>query len=147
MPQTIEQVLSTATFYTDDEDYILIKLAPNAITVAAGIVAQNGIPFNALIVDKDEVTLLIQSLALEDFVQRLREYEVAVMKYRLITIDVVLEPELIGFMACLTEALAAASIPILAYGAYSRDHLFVPVDKLDSALHTLENLKISRGQG
>jgi hypothetical protein len=61
--------------------------------------------------------------------------------YRLITIDVELEPNLVGFMAHISRALATAGITLMPFAAFSRDHLLVPSDKFDTALKALEKLR------
>lgn len=137
---TVSQILSQATFYSDGQDYVLLKLHPRGIILAAGIIAEIAHPFSALIADKDEVTLLIANQYVEEFQDRLRDYQAGAI-YRLITIDVELEPSLTGFIAHISAALAKASIPILPFAAYSRDHLFVPAEQFERAIATLEKLK------
>ena len=144
MPQTVQEALMQATFYSDNQSYVFIKLPANAITIAAGIVAETGIPFCALLVDKDEVTLMMPLDAYEEFQKRLKYGTVSETHYRLITIDVELEPTLIGFMATISQSLAEAGITIMPFAAFSRDHLFVPSDKFEQAIHTLESLKSSQ---
>jgi hypothetical protein len=141
MPESIDSVLSRATFYSDGIDYVLIKLPAQAITVAAGIIAEIGEPFAALVVDKDEVTLLICAEAVDAFSRRLDGCTVYPTPYRLITIDVELDPALVGFIAHISRALAEAEISILPYAAYTRDHLFVTAAKIDEAIAVLEGLK------
>lgn len=143
MAQTVQQALQQARLYSDDVQYRLVHLPPNGITAAAGIIAEIGEPFAALIADKDEVTLVIPADAIEDFVSRLRNQQVSESAYRLITFDVELEPTLVGFMACIADALAAAQVPILTFAAFSRDHLLVPVDRFDTALAALQKLQVS----
>lgn len=142
MPRTVKQILAEARFYTDDEPYLLLKLPPAAITVAAGILAEISDPFTVLIADKDEVTLVVPHEAVEEFTPRLRDHTVSASTYRLITIDVVLEADTIGFMAAISTALAAAGVPIFPFAAFSRDHLLVPADQFDTALVTLEAMKV-----
>lgn len=125
MPQTIEQVLKQARLYTDDQAYLLVRLPPNAITAAAGVLAEIGEPFGALLADKDEVTLIMPADALEEFALRLPGYVASETTYRLLTFDVELEPTLVGFFAQISAVLAKANVPILAFSAYSRDHLLV----------------------
>lgn len=144
MAQTVEQALAAASFYSDDQLYALIRLPPAAITVAAGIVAQIGEPFCTLVVDKDEVTLLIPAQAADDFAVLLNAAERAPTDYRLITIDVPLEPSLVGFMARISAALAAAQVSILPIAAYARDHLMVPANQFETARTALEKLKAGR---
>lgn len=141
MSQTVQQVIQQAVFYSDDQPYYVLGLPAGAIMAAAGVVAEIGEPFCALIVDKDEVTLLIPAEAWQDFQHRLPGAAVSPIIYRLITIDVPLEPTLVGFMAHVSRALADAAISILAFGAYNRDHLFVPENQFDLALSALEKLK------
>lgn len=141
MPQTIQSTLSEASFYSDEQSYVFIKLPAQAITIAAGIVAETGIPFCALLVDKDEVSLMIPEDAYEEFQKRLKHGTISETRYRLITIDVELEATLIGFMAIISQALAIAGITIMPFAAYSRDHLFVPSAQFQSAIQALEALK------
>ena len=146
MGQTVEQALASATFYTDGQDYVFVKLPPNGITAGAGVIAEIGEPFCALLVDRDEVSLMIPADGLEDFGRRLRGYSVEPQAfYRLITIDAVLESTLIGFMARVSQTLAEAGVPVFPYAAFSRDHVFVPAPKLDAALAALERLKSASG--
>jgi hypothetical protein len=141
MPQTIQQALQQANFYSDQQPYHLIMLPPGAVMAAAGVVAEIGEPFCGLIVDKDEVTLLIPQEAWADFQRRLPGAVVSPIVYRLITVDVELEPTLVGFMAHISKALADVSVSILAFAAYSRDHFFVSESQFDLALSTFEKLK------
>ena len=143
MTDNVRKLLAQARFYTDSNDYVLIKLPARAITVAAGILAEIGEPFGALVADKDEVTLLTYLEAVEDFKKRLEGATVYPNTYRLITIDVELAPSITGFMAYLSRALAENGISILPYAAFSRDHILVPADKLDDAITTLKQLQSS----
>ena len=144
MPQSVKQILAQSTFYTDGTDYTLIKLPARAITVAAGIIAEVGEPFGALIVDKDEVTLLTYSEVVDEFKSRLIDVEIQPIPYRLITIDIELPPTLIGFIAYISQALADKGISILPYAAFTRDHIVVPADKVDKALSVLNALKAAQ---
>ncbi|MYE26058.1 MAG: ACT domain-containing protein [Chloroflexi bacterium] len=140
MSQTVDDVLRSAKLYSDGRLYRLVKLPQRAITLAAGIVAEIGRPYCALIVDKDEVTLLMPDEARADFRARLRQAQASERAYRLITLDLALDPELVGLIARLAAALAAVDIPILAFAAYSRDHLLVPAEDFDKAMRALSNL-------
>lgn len=141
LSQTIQQALDSATFYSDQQDYLFVRLPASAITAAAGVVAEIGEPFCALLVDKDEISLMLPDEAWADFARRLPGAQLADRPYRLITIDVVLEPDLVGFMARVSQALASAGISILPFAAFSRDHLLVPADQVETALVTLKSLQ------
>jgi hypothetical protein len=141
MPQTVEQALRQAQLYTDDRLYRLIHLPPNAIMVAASILAQIGEPFAALIADKDEVTLIMPDDLAAEFATRLRDHRASESAYQLITFDLELEPTLTGFMAQVAAALAAAEVPIMPLAAFNRDHILVPADRFEIAWNTLKGLQ------
>ena len=144
MAQTVEQALAQAELYSDSYVYRFIKLPANAITAAAGVVAQAGNPFTALLVDKDEVTLMLEDEDYEEYKQRLLSHEVSETRYRLITFDVVLESTLVGFMAQVTQALAKAKISVMPFAAFSRDHIFVSASDFEQAMQVLQQLKSTK---
>jgi hypothetical protein len=141
MTQTVEQALSKAVLYSDAVSYTLLRLPASAITAAAGVVAQIGEPFCALIVDKNEVSLVIPADALPDFIKRLPGHSAAQQAYRLITFDLELDLALVGFMARVSRALAEAGVSILPLAAYSRDHILVPAAQFDIAMSALRKLQ------
>ena len=141
MPQTVSQALQQAKLYTDDTLYSLIHLPPNGIMAAAGVLAQVGEPFGALLADKDEVTLVVPADLVPEFANRLRDHRIAESPYRLITFDLELEPTLTGFIARVAQVLASANVPILPFAAFSRDHLLVPSDRFDAAWAALQKLQ------
>ena len=144
MPQTVNDVLAQAQYHTDNQDYVLLHLPPNAIMAAAGVVAEIGEPFCVLVVDKDEVTLMIPAEALPDFEHRLPGHTTSDITYRLITLDVPLEPDLVGLLARISAALAAEQISVLAFAAYARDHFFVAAADQDRAMAVLQSLSDSK---
>ena len=72
MPQALEQVLQRTELYCDYCDYKLVRLPANGITIAAGVLAEASVPFTALVVDKDEVTLMLPDDVCQAFATRLR---------------------------------------------------------------------------
>ncbi len=141
MTQTLEQVLASTGVYSDGHSYRLLRLPANAITLAAGILAESGIPFCAAIADKDEMSLLLRDDVQQEFGRRLRSAEISEQVYRQITFEAALDPALVGFVATISQALAEAGVPILAYAAFSRDHIFVPAEQFDKALQVLSELQ------
>lgn len=98
MPQTVQQAISAARIILDDDSYRLIYLPPRGITAAAGVIAEVSEPFCALIVDQQEITLVLEQEAYEEYRHRLLDHRAESAIYRLITFDVTLEPTLTGFM-------------------------------------------------
>jgi hypothetical protein len=105
------------------------------------VIAEASEAFSALIVDKDEVTLLLPAEVWDDFARRLPGVVLAENRYRLITFDAPLDLALVGFMARISRALADAGVSIFPLAAYTRDHILVPANQFDIALHTLQKLK------
>lgn len=141
MAQNVDSVLSRTAVFSDEQTYRLLRLPSNGITLAAGVVAEASLAFNAMIVDKDEVTLLLPEEVCEEFSRRLRLAAPCAVDYRLITFEAQLEPNLVGFIARISAALADAGIPILVYGSFSRDHIFVPEAHFKAALETINALQ------
>ena len=139
--QTIESVLAQGQFLLDEGVYRVIRLPSRAITAAAAVIAEVGEPFAVLMADAQEVTLVLDEEAYEEYKHRLVGHTMETGTYRLITLDLPLEPTLTGLMARLAQALAEASVPIFPYAAFSRDHILVPSDKAESALAALNRLK------
>ncbi|MYE77670.1 MAG: ACT domain-containing protein [Chloroflexi bacterium] len=146
MTQSAEEALREATLVSDGCLYRLLQLSPKAITLAAGVLAVAAWPFSALLVDKDEVTLLLPDEACQEFARRLRHAAISDEAYRLITIDIELDSALVGFMALLSGALAEAGIPILTYAAFSRDHIVVRAHDFEAAMRALRQLQ-QKAQG
>jgi hypothetical protein len=168
LSQTLQDALSKGKWYTDNIVYRFLQLPVSNIQIALQVVAQATATattktevsttttspcFVALLLDKDEVTIMIPSETYDQFsggttttttttttVLTSDNHQVGIFSYRLITFDVVLEPTLVGFMAYITKALAQAQISVLPFAAYSRDHIFVQEADLDQALRVLKCL-------
>jgi hypothetical protein len=123
-------------FYTDGREYVVAHLPPGAVTAAAGVLAEGRQPFAALLLDKDEVTLVMVAEIFADYAGRLPDHK-AEAGWRLITLDEVMGFTELGVLAALSRKLAEAGIPLLAFSAYHRDHLLVPTAKFDRAWEAL----------
>lgn len=92
-------------------------------------------PF-ALLFDRFEVTMMLDE---EDF--RRMQPELASAKiernYRLITFDIELDLNIVGFLAEITKILAAAEIPVFVLSAFARDHMLLKQADLGPALKAL----------
>ena len=128
------QAFSRATLYTDGIDYRLIHLPLSVLPAAAGLLVE---PFCALIADKDEITLLLAQPTWERAAARFPDHRVAA-PCRLITFDLPLDFELVGFMALVSAVLAQANVSILAISAFERDHIFVPAAQFQTAWDALK---------
>jgi hypothetical protein len=135
------RAFARATLYTDGIDYRLVHLPAAAIAAGAGALAEIGKPFCALLADKDEVTLLLSRSAWEQVAERFPDHRLA-DPYRLITFDLPLDFELVGFMALISDLLARAGVSILALSAFERDHMFVPASQFQAAWDALKAAQV-----
>lgn len=134
---TAAQAFKRATLYTDDTLYRMIKLPAPAIWAAASVLATVAEAFSAIIADKDEVTLVLSSERWEMVSDRLPDHALMQDEYRLITFDLPLEPDLVGFMALVSQILADAGVTILPLAAFSRDHILVTDAQFQQAWNAL----------
>ncbi len=89
-----------------------------------------------LLRDAHEVTLLLE----EDDWRTMRHAARAARvegNFRLVTLDVELPWDTIGFLARVTEILASVGVSVGALSSFSRDHLLVKQDDLAKALRAL----------
>jgi hypothetical protein len=93
------------------------------------------VPF-MLLRDTHEVTLLCEE---EDWLAMRHAARDARIEtgFRLVTFDIELPWNVVGFLARVTEILAAAGVPVGALSAFSRDHLLIKQEQLATALRVL----------
>ncbi len=89
-----------------------------------------------LLRDKHEVTLLLEE---EDWqAMRFAARDAHIEKdFRLVTLDIEVEWDVVGYLRRVTEILAEADVPVGALSAFSRDHLLIKQDDLARALRAL----------
>lgn len=89
-----------------------------------------------ILMDKHEVTLLLDAIDFGTMRHALRDAKTE-GGYRLLTIDIELDLNVVGFIAEVSRILAEAKIPIMALSAFSRDHLLIKQNDLANTLKAL----------
>ena len=89
-----------------------------------------------LLRDGHEVTLLLDETDWRTMRHAVRDARVEA-NFRLLTFDIELDWNVVGFLARVTGILADAGISCGALSAFSRDHLLVKQDDLGKALRVL----------
>jgi uncharacterized protein len=89
-----------------------------------------------LLRDAHEVTLLLEEEDWRAMRHAARDAR-AEGDFRLVTLDIELAWNVVGYLARVTEILAAAGLSVGALSAFSRDHLLVKQDDLAAALRAL----------
>ena len=89
----------------------------------------------ANIIDKNETTIIIEQSKYDE--ENVIEIE---KDWKILTFDMVLPFELVGFLAKVSKVLADEKIPIFAVSAYSTDHILVKEKDLARAEKKLTEL-------
>lgn len=86
--------------------------------------------------DKVEITLLLDEI---DFGKIRNTLENAKIEqgFRLLTFDIELDFNVVGFLAEITRILSEAGISIIALSSFSRDHILIKQENLAKALKVL----------
>jgi hypothetical protein len=89
----------------------------------------------ANIIDHNEITVIMDETKVDE------EDVIEIQKgWKLLTFEMVLPFELVGFLATVSNAFAEERIPIFAVSAYSTDHIFVREKDLPKAKEKLRTL-------
>ena len=89
-----------------------------------------------LLRDPFEVTLLVEESDWRAMRHAARDAKFET-DFRLVTLDVELGWDVVGFLAHVTKILAEAGVPVGALSAFSRDHLLIKQVDLGKALRVL----------
>ena len=89
-----------------------------------------------LLADKYEVTMLLDQVDWQAMRHAARDARIEA-NFRLVTFNLELEWNVVGYLALVTQILAEANITVGALSAFSRDHLLIKQDDLAQALKVL----------
>jgi hypothetical protein len=89
-----------------------------------------------ILMDAFEVTLLLDKEDLATIRPLLAGAKIE-RGFRLLTFDLEMDLEVVGFIAEVSRILAAAGVPIFPISAFSRDHVLVKQNDLATALRAL----------
>ena len=132
----ISILLGQARWQARPERFVLAALEPNervlALRLLAGVVA----PFIQLITEPDLLTLLLPQSDWRSLKPAFPHARVQA-PFRVISFDLDLPDDLVGFLAVASRALAEAGVPILAICGYTKDHILVREEHLERALTAL----------
>ena len=135
----VPEILRRRPWWVRPERFVLAGLPLAARAQALAAFGQIAAPFAQLIVEPDLVTLALPErdwAAMRAAFPGARE----LAPLRVISFELDLPDDLIGFLAAVSRALAGAGAPILAICGYARDHVVVREAHLAAALAALEAL-------
>lgn len=89
----------------------------------------------AVIQDSKEITVIIDQTMVKD------EFVISIDRdWKMLTFDIALPMELVGFLSKVSEALAERDISIFVISAYSTDHILVKERDLPEGIAALRQL-------
>ena len=132
-------VLARVRWHVRPERFVVAGLEPRerllALRLLLGVVGS----FWQFVVEPDTLTLIVAENEWRAMSPGFSHARI-VRHYRVISFDLDLPAELVGFMAAISGALADAGVPLLAVCGYTKDHLLVREEHLEAALGALEAL-------
>lgn len=137
LPPGLLSAMARTRLFTDAQRYVVRSIVPLHGMGMHVLLEQLAAPFSAYLCDKDEATLVLSETAWEQVRPAVQVLD-TLPPYRLITCDVMLDFGLVGYFATLTAVLADAGVSILAFSAFSRDHIFVAAADFDRAWGALQ---------
>jgi len=139
MTMALSELFARMALYTDGVDYTLVSLPRHRLQAASVLFSGLAEAFSAMVLDKDEITLILQSADWELARPAAPEARAA-PGYRLITLDLPLDLSQVGVLAAVSSVLAEAGVSLIAVSAYQHDHLLVRQDDFERAWLVLSNL-------
>ena len=135
-------ILSQSRWRVRPERFVLVGLAPRERLVAVRLLEGVVAPFTQLIIEPDVVTLVLP----EAEWRALRPaFPAARLQgpFRVISFDLDLPDDLVGFLAAVSRALADAGVPILAICGFAKDHVMVREEHVEKALTAIQSIVTS----
>ncbi len=142
--QNINELLNKTRVVVAPETFTLISLAHDAwlkLLETPELSPRMTAPF-MIFKDNFEVTLLLDEIdfgRIQNAVQSAKKEG----NFRLLSFDIELDFNVVGFLAEITRIFAEAEISIVALSAFSRDHLLIKQTDLAKALKVLGKYVVS----
>ena len=137
-PADLTQLLAQTRVRVDPRTFVIASVPVRFEPALRVAVAQIHAPFFVQI-GSDELTV---ALATDEWTRVRRVFPGATEEpgYRLITLEVRLDWNVIGYLAAVTRALADAGVPVGVLSSFYYDHLLVRDDLLEKAEAALQHL-------
>lgn len=136
--KTAADLLKSTSVSVDPATYTLLSLSLdqwNLLIQDPALSPRMTAPF-MIFYDGKEVTLLLDDTDFETIRHAVRDVEVE-KSFRLLTFDIELGFDVVGFIALVTKILADTNISVVTLSAFSRDHLLIKQNDLGDALKAL----------
>jgi hypothetical protein len=130
----LDQLLKDMEPSSREGRYFMVSVAESQVMVIANYLNYIVDVFR----EKEGISIVFSEEIIENMKQ-ISETE-PVGPFAMITLNVYSDLMAVGFLAKITEVLAAEKISVNAFSAYHHDHLFVPYEEKNKALAILKKL-------
>jgi uncharacterized protein len=132
----LEATLARARWHARAERFVMAALEPRERLLILRLLLGVTGSFCQLVVEPDVLTLVVAENEWRTISHAFPHARLQ-RPYRLISCDLDLPADLVGFMAAVSRALADAGVPMLAVCGYSKDHVLVREEHLEAAIQAL----------
>ena len=133
----LRTILTQVRWHARSERFVVAGLEPRERLLALRLLLGVAGSFWQFSVEPDVLTLVVAEGDWRELSHAFPRARVE-RPYRVISFDLDLPADLVGFLATITQALAEAGVPLLAICGYTKDHLLVREEHLAAALAAIE---------
>lgn len=145
MDPRLAEVLARMRVVLQPEPLVVVSLPPSERGRLQRRADQFHSPF-CLTFTPQEVSLVCREVEWDRAGKGLRARAVE-RGYRMVTLDVELDLEVVGYLKVVTQRLAEAGVPVSVISTFHRDHLLVRESDVERAREVLETLVRECAQG
>ncbi|MFP3951641.1 MAG: ACT domain-containing protein [Candidatus Bathyarchaeia archaeon] len=143
LSEELRRLLADTRLKLHSSDFFIVSLDSSKHKVES--LLEGASPFYSLTYTTDEISLVIKRDEWEGNRDRYTgsKYE---GPYKVITLDIVLDLSVVGYLAVISQLLADRGISIYALSTYLKDHILVKKEDRDEAVRVIEGLIESTGR-
>lgn len=142
MDETLRKLWAATKLKLWPGNYYLLKFEVAAHGSVLERLKDKNSTFVVVALDELELSVTCHEERLEEL-KSITGYVNSSAPMRVITFDIALDFDVVGYMAVASKALAEAGISIIPQCAFSRDHILVPALSCDDAMQVLGELSAS----
>ena len=133
----VTELLQQSVIHVDPRSFMIVGLGPEGRELATSLAGEAGVV--SLVFLPGEVTLVLEINLWHEISHR-APYAKWEQGYQLLTLDITLPWDVVGYLARITEALAAQGISVGVISSHASDHLLIKENNMVSALKVLKKL-------